>query len=246
MLGLGLGITKANAPREVFNLSDNANLQIWLKFNTEIVESGGSVIRWGDSSGNGNNADQTTPANRPKTSSGYVIFDGADDQLDFTLRNDQSITAMTALDLTAGTLSNEVVIGNSNAAWALKLYRGGGSDDVGLRINGNTAEPGSAGAHVDKQLSTGALPSGVFLFTVTYDGTNGNVAFRVDGTEAATGTFGGSTFNPFRLQQMGYGTSGVSGPRLNANVYELAYYNAVLTGDDLTNAENDIKTRTGI
>ena len=249
MLGLGSSITSFNVSAEPpFDLASNSDLTIWLKFDTGITDSGGVVSQWDDSSGNSNHATQTTAGNRPTTSGGKVTFDGTDDQLDFATRNDNAFTAIFAIDLNeSGTLNNEVLLGNSSAGWAIKLYRATGPDDVGLRVNANTAEAGSANAHVDKQLSTGNLPSGKFLFTTTYENTSGGVTFRVDGVAAASGTFGGSTFNPFRVEQICFGVGGSgTAAALNADIYEFAYYTSVLSGTDLTDAENAIMARVGI
>lgn len=246
MLGLGNSVTRSGVLEEPpFILSTNSDLTIWLQFNTGITfGTPPFVSQWDDSSGNGNHAINTKSASQPTSADGRLIFAGGQTML-FTQRNDASFTAIIALDLDETvTLTNEVLIGNSNAAWGVKLYRAGGADDVGLRINGNTAASASATSHVDRPLVTGNLPSGKFLFTTSYNGTNGEVNFRLNGGLAATGTFGGSTFNPFRLDQMGSGL--VSNGEVNADIYELAYYNVVLSGQDLFNAENAIMDRVGI
>lgn len=245
MLGLGTGIEYYNLSEELpYDLATNSDLTIWLKFDTGITESSGAVSQWDDSSGNLNHATNSKASSQPTYSGGKLIFDG-NKVLNFATRNDASFTAICALDLDeTATLSNEILIGNNTGGWAIKLYRASGADDVGLRVNGNTAEAGSATSHVDKQLSTGNLSSGKFLFTTTYNGTNGAVTFRVNAQSAATGTFGGSTFNAFRLEQMGSG--GLTAGQVNADIYEFAYYTSVLSSDDLGLAENAIMSRVGI
>ena len=250
MLGLGNSVTRSGVLSEEppFILSTNSDLKVWLQFNTGITfATPPFVTQWDDSSGNNNHAINTKAGSQPTSADGRLIFAGSQTML-LPVRNDASFTAIIALDLDETvTLTNEVLIGNSNAAWGIKLYRAGGADDVGLRINGNTASPSpptSGTAHVDRPLLTGNLPSGKFLFTTSYNGTNGEVNFRVNGALAAFGTFGGSTFNSFRLEQMGSGAVG-SG-QVNGDIYELAYYDVVLGGQDLFNAEQAIIDRVGI
>ena len=240
MLGLGSSITNFSFFEDPpFDLSTNADLKVWLKFNTDIVIATQDKVRdWLDQSGNDNHARELNTTFMPTTTGGYLIFDGANDQLTFlNSRSDNNFTAMVALDLTAGVTNNESVFGRDNNAWALKLYRGTQASKVGLRVNGNTP------VHADVNLSGGDIPTVLMLLTTTYDGTT--VEYRINKVSQGSANFtaGG---NPFTLQNIGFGKSSDSNARLNGNIYEFAFYDSVLTGEDLTNAEDSIMIRTGI
>ncbi|MEM7537240.1 MAG: VCBS repeat-containing protein, partial [Chloroflexota bacterium] len=87
----------------VFTLTQKApggvtdNLQLWLKADAGVTESGVSVSVWADQSGNGKDASQATAGNQPTYVVGgvngrpVVRFDGTDDYLDTLLDIDTDV-----------------------------------------------------------------------------------------------------------------------------------------------------------
>ena len=82
MLGLANSITAGGLP--AFELTSLASLKLWWKFNTitapDADSDGDTDIYWTDSSGNNKNALQTTDAQEPNITNGYLAF--TDDNVD--------------------------------------------------------------------------------------------------------------------------------------------------------------------
>ncbi|MCI0585128.1 MAG: FG-GAP-like repeat-containing protein, partial [Chloroflexi bacterium] len=109
----------------------SSGLQLWLKADGGVTQSGGAVSAWADQSGNGRTAAQSVAASRPTLVSGAtgglpaVQFDGINDHLTFTLPVN-GMTGMTLVLVSACTADrtgggtnaeNAAIFWNETASW---------------------------------------------------------------------------------------------------------------------------------
>ena len=238
MIGANLSIhysTSYNAPE--FNIGDVAGLQLWLKNDTGITEAGGAISLWRDQSSQGNDAAQTIGTRRPRLIGRNIVFDGIDDRFD--LKNEFSVDEFTIaviINPLESTPSNESILGKGGNDF-LRVHQGGQLDRVYMKANGTT---------MDQATLQSDLPTGTFLLVVTRaTGTTNNCKVRVNGvdiSEAARDNFDARE----TLDILTIATSGGGLNPFDGYINEVVVFNSALTGDDLTNVEDDIMSRNDI
>jgi len=113
-----MGVGSPRVRSSGFNIGDLDDLATWFKFGTSITTAdrdgdGDNDISWSSSHTDGRTASQTTDAEQPTTTSGYIHFDGTNDNLD--LSSSISLTTFTMfLAIDFDNLSNETVLGKTD------------------------------------------------------------------------------------------------------------------------------------
>lgn len=249
-LGLGLGIQHPTntATESAFSLTDVAGLQLWAKNKTDVTT--GATLTWADQSGNGNDLTQTVANSQPT----YAAADGS---FDFTGSNNavpiymdhgaqitlQAFSAFYVIEMTIDAVNEFYglgqdkddannkhiqMFGNTTATFS---YLIGGSSPT-FRVNAlqNTSNPPSNATK--------------FIFGVSKSSViNGTTAFTNNGDIMNTSTTYSSGI-PVTIDVLGYKVNG--GRSFDGKIYEVAYYNQYVSGDDYTNIINDLKSRNGI
>ncbi|MBK8658849.1 MAG: PKD domain-containing protein [Bacteroidetes bacterium] len=119
---------------EIFTPGNVPNLAVWLRADSGVVLSGGTVSQWSDGSGNNLHASQSTPANAPSVVSNVtllnnkpaLLFDGSNDVLNgLTIpgidASSSSVFVVTKGNAQTGVLAGIFNIGTlNNGMW---LYR---------------------------------------------------------------------------------------------------------------------------
>lgn len=233
---LGNGIKLKSRVLSTFALTDISSLKAWYKNKEGVtVDGSGNISTWADSSGNtSENMDVSAPASDNITgfdaSTGAAIFSAANKSYLVTASDQLNLGAMTAIFVIdfneSVSLTNEVVIGRL-ANDTVRYFRGASTIRVGFRANGVISDMNNV---------TSAIPTSKFLVTVIRL-SNGNVLLRHDQLQVESTT---STITDL------FDFTGFSQGTLDASVFECAIFNDALTGTDLTNAENDIKSRNGL
>lgn len=219
-----------------FQPSDISGLKLWLKADaiTGLVD-GNSVTTWNDSSGLGNNATQSTAANKPtyKTNiiGGYPVvrFDGSND---FLTTPSISIGVFTAFAVFKATTSSPVYEQgiSTGSASGFHLWTG----ITTMRVN-------KSGTSTAKNHPSGATwaTDGVWRMTSqTYNGTHASFLLWVNGssvslsdvTVASPGT--AAVNNPVYLGMRGGSTNA-----LNGDLAEIIIYDSSLSTADRQSVE---------
>ena len=237
MLGLGITISKAIKPLDAFSIDSISGLELWLKFDTGITTVSDKVSQWNDQSGNDRHAKQAVPSRRPAYSSGDIDFDGTDDRFDFDAEfSVNEFTIAVVIDPQQASPTNESILGKG-ANDFLRVHQGGQSDRVFMKANA---------VSMDQDVLTENLPTDKFLLVVTRDtGSTANAEVRVNGAVKTDET--ADDFDS--TQALDIKTIATSGGGLNpfdGLINEVVIYDSALSGDDLTNVENDIMTRNSI
>lgn len=233
MFGLknSLGL-KPNASG-VFQCTDIAGLQLWLRRQSFITHDTDGISKWEDISGNNNDVTQSSTANKPRFSgSGSVDFDG-NDTLDLgTQLNLGAFTIIMAIDPDeTESLSNEAPLGKGGND-QIKMYRGGANNRIALKANGVQSD-------INPMSTT--FPTSQFLLTCIREA-GGRFKVRINKSEV--GAVVTDVTDLFDITQIGSGA--VNTTEFNGSINEIAVWNVELTGTNLTNAENNISDRNGI
>ena len=248
---LGLGNSIISSPKlssAAFSLTDVSGLQAWYKFATNITLNGSNVSEWGDSSGNGNDLTQSTASDQPAYNSGDVHFDESNDNmvmdtmLTLTASSGFTIFAVVSTDTTSTT--NQTLFSGADTV--------GDSGDNGknfFRYDSDKwrfrPENGSSGQQtVNHELTNGEK----FLLTVVGSDDSGTLNFAVRDNGSAVGNATsadiGTGADTFKLNIIG--DHNQTNQLWDGKISEFAVYNTNLTGSDLENVENDLKTRHSI
>ena len=239
MLGLGNSITSGAALDE-FNLNQISGLIAWYKFNTLITLNGSNVSLWGDSSGNDNNLRQTTASSQPAYNDGDIHFDGSDDFLglgaDIEITTGFTVMAVISTDSTSST--NQTLF--SGATTGKNFFR---YDTTTWRFRPESGS-NSQGTIVHS-LTNGEK----FLITIIGSVVTGptlNYAVRDNGSAVANTTVTNHV-NSSKIMFANIATHAqANGQYWDGKISEFALFDAAISGDDLTNAEDDLMTRHGI
>jgi hypothetical protein len=238
MLGLGNGITGGAALSE-FDLTSVSSLQAWYKFDTNITLNGSDVAGWGDNSGNSNDLRQTTASKQPAYNSGDIHFDGSDDFLGLSSNLDfnSGFTVMAVISTDTTSSSNQTLF--SGAATGKNFFR---YDSTLWRFR---PESGSQSqGTVIHELTNGEK----FLLTVvgSISGSTLNFAVRDNGSAIGNSNCP-EAVNSGKFQFTNIAThAGASNQYWDGKISEFAVFDSALSGDDLTNAEDDLMTRHAI
>ena len=233
MLGLNLGLGLKPNASGVFQCTDIARLQLWLRRQSFITHDTDGISKWEDISGNNNDVTQSSTANKPRLSgSGSVDFDG-NDTLDLgTQLNLGAFTIIMAIDPDESeSLSNEAPLGKGGND-QIKMYRGGANNRIALKSNG-----------VQKDINpmSTTFPTSQFLLTCVREAGG---RFRVRINKSEVGAVVTDATDLFDITQIGSGA--ISTTEFNGSINEIAIWNVELTGTNLSNAENNISDRNGI
>ena len=239
MLGLGNRIISSQNPSTGgFSLTDVSGLQLWLKNGGDQTLNSGNISQWNDDSGNNNHATQSTASFQPQADGGGALLDGSDDRLDLT--SDialQQFHMFFVLDLDG--LVNETLFGNSGNNGQFSRIQD--SNTYRHKFN-NSNEIKVFDYASGKTVSTGTK----FLYEFFRD--SDSIEVFVDGDAFTPVSSGANDSDPsshtVTINQLFTQQNNAS--NLDGHVFEVAMFNAVLTGSDLTNVRNDINTRNGL
>lgn len=233
MLGLNSYISDSKGDR--FDLSDVSGLVSHLQAGIGFSGiTGNAVDRWYDRS-RSENWDSPASGNRPiLVDGGGLDFDGVNDVMNITEFTVDTFHLFMVIDLDGS--SNENVFGVTSAANFLRFNRGGVVNRMGYKF-GNPA--------TDKTVVCSQnIPTTKFLFELTRsDAASNNLVTFFSETSVGTTTLDHT--KSWRIESFGAVTPGGANPA-EGKIYELAIYNDVLSGSDLTNVRNDIKSRNGL
>lgn len=247
MLGLGNSIISGVALQSAFSLDQISDLEAWYKFDTNITLNGSNVSAWGDSSGNGNDLTQSTASDQPAYNSGDVHFDETNDNMVMdtmlTLTASDGFTILAVVSTDDDNTNNQTLfsgadsIGDAadngrnffrydNTLWRFRPESGGGSQQT---------------------IVHGLVDDEKFLITVigSNDGGSLNFAIRDNGSAIGNATCGSAAgSDTFKLNVVG--DHNQANQLWDGKISEFVVYSNNLTGDDLTNAEDDLMTRHGL
>jgi hypothetical protein len=236
MLGLGNSITSGVALEAGSIITGISGLQTWYKFKTDAA-----AAQWSDQSGNDNHAAQSTADEQPSynSSTGAFGFDISTEYL-ITALNLDARTLIFAIDFTipksAGVAKYNLIMHTADQAITtagIQAYLPGDYFYSG----GNTAMLAAIAA-------SGTVTNGakvLLTYTQTTQAHGGVLKVRKDGTQIATATVSTADGNGV-YDRLGK----INGRGFEGNMYEVAIFDEVLSGSDLTAVENEIMSRTGI
>lgn len=234
-LGLGLGL-KRRGGAAAFTPPDISGCILWLRADLGTTVTGAGVSLWEDQSGNGNDADQTTDADRPalnatgwSTGLPTVDFDLANTEwLDMNGLSDASTayTVFAVLDKLTDSVVEQMLTGDvTQLQFASERTTGVGMYDGAWKVYGTT------------QLGEQAL-------TWRVDGAGNSSEVWRDGTSigsdgwAAGRTLGG---------QVALGSSAVGGGQhADMQLAEIIVYNTALSAGDLARVHTYLLARYGL
>ena len=249
VLGLGLGLQNENKVSEAgFSLTDVAGLQLWAKNKTDVTT--GATLTWADQSGNGNDITQVVLNSQP-------TYAGGDGSFDFTGSNNAApifmdMDATLSLQAFSAFYVVEMTIDAVNEFYGLSQLVTDGNNRY-IQMFGNTTSTfsyliGGSGAttKVNALQNTSNAPTNgtKFIFGVSKDAiTSGTTVFTNNGDTMNSSTTYTSPA-PVQINSLGYEVNG--GRSFDGKIFEVAFYNQYISGDNYTNIINDLKSRNSI
>lgn len=222
-----------------FSPASISGLKLWLKADALSLNDGDAVDTWTDSSGTGNSVTEAT--NRPLYKTGgsngkpYVYFDGTNDLL----------TKSSPVGLPTGTGARSVFIVSAGRAISnyqpMYAYGTAGNNEVfSLSYHSSGYLLSWGYSNDDLVLASSLVNNTTYYFAHQYTGSN--IVVRQNGSELANYA---DTINTgsTALKIGNYINDAYPGP---VNIYEVLIYNSFITGTDLTNVENYLKTKYGL
>ena len=249
-LGLGLGIQRDNkvSSEDAFSLTDVAGLQLWAKNKTDVTT--GATLTWADQSGNGNDLTQTVANSQPTygSSDGSFDFTGSNNSVPLYMDMDatlslQAFSAFYVVEMTIDAVNefyglsqlvtdanNRYIqmFGSTTATYSYLV--GGSASNTKVNALQNTSNAPTNGTKFIFGVSKSSIASGTTVFTNDGDTMNSSTTY----TSPA----------PAQINSLGYKVNG--GRSFDGKIYEVAFYNQYISGDDYTNIINDLKSRNGI
>ena len=246
MLGLGNSITSITSGAllggEVLP-SDISGLQIWYKNATGVT-----AAQWDDSSGNGRHAVQSTSNLQGTVTDGGIDFSDAVPQDFYTITESSGYVDMGGTN--AFTLA-VVMKRESAAADDMTLIGGTSHNNVIMFLSEEVVRyrnSGSGGANVEATFGTDTWEvDDKMLFTMVKD-TSGNLEFYKNGAQV-TPSFNANhpnTGEGLDARFLGTRTDGTHDSndfQWDGVIYEFVLYNTELTGDDLSNLNNNLTSK---
>jgi hypothetical protein len=248
-LGLGLGLQNENKVSEAgFSLTDVAGLQLWAKNKTDVTT--GATLTWADQSGNGNDLTQTVANSKPTyaAADGSFDFTGSNNSVPLYMDMDatlslQAFSAFYVVEMTIDAVNefyglsqlvtdanNRYIqmFGNTTATYSYLI--GGSASNTKVNALQNTSNAPTNGTKFIFGVSKSSIASGTTVFTNNGDTMNSSTTY--------------SSPAPVQINSLGYKVNG--GRSFDGKIYEVAFYNQYISGDDYTNIINDLKSRNGI
>jgi hypothetical protein len=189
---------------------------LWANDNgTGTVSDGGTLGRWDDISGSGNNVSQATSGKRPAWNTNRlnslpaVLFDGVDDFMkaaSFTWQRPETIFIVIKRVTVAGTIFDGNTLNNG------RLF-----NDAGDNMHVYAGDYGASGN----------LSAGAYAVVKILIGTTGSAVVVNNGTPATSATVLPSNLNGFTI-----GDHGDGGSPSNIEVAEVVGYNRILTSPE--------------
>tara|TARA_R100001443_G_scaffold22242_2_gene34424 strand:+ start:4662 stop:5441 length:780 start_codon:yes stop_codon:yes gene_type:complete len=254
---LGLGINARAENLETMGAFDIGNLDdlvTWFKFNTNISTAdrdsdGDNDITWTSSHTDARTASQTTDLQEPTTTSGYIDFDGSEDNLD--LSSQLTLTQFTMfLAIDFGSLSNETVLGKTNDA-DMFLRFGYQTNAAKFRFRRGDAATNNVDGVMDESLTTGEINLITIRCFQTAGGSDTTLKIelsKISGGEVTTNEIyseDDSTFDHgdnLALNTIGVQTT--NSAAADMKLYEWVVFDANLTSATRRNIQIDILNRT--
>lgn len=251
MLGLGNSLFTSAFSQEEFELTSINGLQLWLKNKEGVTDNG--TLTWADSSGNSNNATQSTVNSKPDYDSddGSFDFEGSTspNPIHLELADDISLGAFTAffaIDMvfpTPGTsefyILTDVAVGTNQL---IQMFKSSDATSVfGYVLGGTAGPPSGTGA---RQFSPPPVANTKFVLVITKSAaSSATIKFFKNSTEMVSTTLFSSA-NTVNIEVIG---SGQSGGRSHAGkIYEIAIYDSLLSDDDRASVLSNIGQRNSI
>tara|TARA_R100001510_G_scaffold30586_1_gene27268 strand:- start:357 stop:1088 length:732 start_codon:yes stop_codon:yes gene_type:complete len=242
MLGLGNSIPLSSVILQAPVIGEIAplRLKIWLKRGEGQTTSSGALTAWASTSPAAANFAQARAANQPSISGDEVTFSSSStSSMSITSSGLGAFTQFTLMVVLnpneSATLSDEYIIGGSSTDM-LQVYTAGGASKIRLTMNGTASNMvGSSG------LATGDNDT---LLTVQRAPTTGDLTMRINGVEVATGT--SNISDELDVFAIGSNIGSAGSDHYDGQINEIVMYDLNLTGNNLTNAENDVMNRSNI
>ncbi|MFA6596492.1 MAG: T9SS type A sorting domain-containing protein [Ignavibacteriaceae bacterium] len=216
----------------------SSNLKLWLRSDLAVTSASSAVSTWGDVSGLGNDASQSTSANQPTLVSNsmngnpVIRFDGTTSKM--------NLPASSTLGIQSNPYEMFIVARSSYTANPEFLISGGATEQFEYHLNGARFIPISS-TYLDEGL-TGAYTDGnAHIFSARASATGG--AVRVDGTDGGTSSANILSSNSGALQ-LGVRSDGTY--YFNGDIAEVILYNTNLSTSDRSSIEHYLANRYGI
>ena len=247
---LAHNLTLKSRVSSAFALTDVSGLVTWFKFNTNISTAdqdsdGDADITWTSSHTDGRTATQSTDAEEPTTSSGYIDFDGGGDNLDLSSAITLGeFTIFLALDL--DDFANETILGKSGSVdHFIRFGFQTLTDKFRFRRTNNT--------HQQDGIMSESMTSGtVNLMTIRCFDNGSNTTLQVrratkSGSTITTNQVFENTSSSFvHTQDLILDTIGVQSTNsapMDGKLYEWVVYNQKVSDANITLIEKDILNR---
>ena len=234
MLGLGSSLS-TSAAIDTFLPTEISNLSLWFKNGTGVA-----VGQWDDSSGNDNHMTQSTSGNQAAVTGGEggLLFTGSeDDHYDLattvTTSSQEGLSCFLVCKLTSHA-NNNTILSTEDVDHFLEFKNGG--DVMRIKLGGtqNTVDPDG-----NSQFDSGAQ----FLVTVVREaGATGNILLYKNGTLLSQSSQQANTGDA-EFDAVGWGRSART---FNGIMHELLFYEAALSGDDLSNVHSYLRGKFGL
>jgi hypothetical protein len=161
---------------------------VWLKRNTLLysdagvtpITDGGSIYRWGDSSGNGNHANQTNSSNRP-------VYSAANGWASFTSGSSHfmTITNAATIQWASGAPRSYIALMQLTATGSFPVISGKNANSDEFRFNSTSANPSyTTNGSVDTATSSTAVTTGQTAMVSAVQGT-GDIRVYIGDTQVA-------------------------------------------------------------
>jgi len=226
---LGLGLTSGTPDFSLGSLQP----AIWLKHDDITDVGSGKVDPWNDKTTNGNDADQSTDANRPIFTSDY---DRGVDAVVFDTTDVMTVTQSSSLNGDGVSMSLMGVVDGDPQSSFLFIFRkwAGSGDGWYFQNDGNndaaiTIKTNAGAASTTISPRPPLFNGGVHSFILILD--NGSYTFYLDGVSYATGSYTatGGFDNSSNMTIF---------DRVNGGGREFAIVNRVITANEITQANN--------
>ena len=216
MLGLGNSITVSRKPWDPLDIS---GMELWFKNGDNVA-----VGLWGDSSGNGNDAEQATSGNQAAVAEGGLDFDGTDDYYDLasTITFAQSQPWVCAFVVKIETLGSNALLSAENNEYInfTNVHK--------IGFNGN--DPDVVGTRF---VVTNGFPSGVqYSITIVRDSSNVISVYKNGVELTAEGTSANVT-NDRGFEIKNLGSRNDASYFFDGIMYEVMLYKAAVTTGEI-------------